>query len=275
MLAHGGHLTTMSDEQAGLAGRYEDVKRRIHEAALRAGRDPDRIFLVAVTKTATLEQIRTLLRLGHADFGEGRMQQLVRMASQLDEYVERQRELHDSVGLPEQIRWHFIGHLQRNKARRVMQRSQMIHSVDSLRLAEEIQQSHRGDGAPTQVLIQVNIAAESAKYGVAPAAAKHLVDQVDTMVGVQARGLMCMAPLEGGVEAARPVFDRGRELFEDIQKSTSNRRFDILSMGMSADFETAVECGANVVRVGTAIFGTPQGEQCGTQVVTATPEPLV
>lgn len=260
----------MSEAQAGLTARYEEVKQRIHDAAVRAGRDPERVFLIAVTKTATLEQIRTLLRLGHADFGEGRMQNLVRMASQVDEYVNRQRELHDQVGLPDAIRWHFIGHLQRNKARRVMQRCHMIHSVDSLRLVEEIQQQHRGDGSPVQVLIQVNIAGEAAKFGLAPAAARHVVDQIDTMVGVQARGMMCMAPLEGGQDAARSVFTRGYELFDEIQRGTDNRRFDILSMGMSADFETAVECGANVVRVGSAIFGAGESAEQDHDAVAAT-----
>ncbi len=258
----------MTDCCTDVAGRYEEVKARIRAAAERSGRDPDKVILVAVSKNATPSQVRTLHRLGHSDFGEGRMQQFVRMASQLDEFRTRQRDLLGDVEMPEAIRWHFIGHLQRNKVRRVLSTARLVHSVDSLKLAEEIQSVHRDDDPPAEVLIQVNISGERSKQGVAPAAAVHLVDQVRTMLGVRVRGLMCMAPRTESPEEVRPVFKRAYELFNDIRRTGGDDRFNLLSMGMSNDYEVAVECGANVVRVGTAIFGDPELE-VGDQAVTA------
>lgn len=252
----------MSDSHCTVTQRLADIKDRIASAAGRAGRDPDQVFVIAVTKTATASQVRELLAGGHEDFGESRMQHLVRMISQVDEYRQRQRELHDAVLVPETVRWHFVGHLQRNKVQRILPAVRMIHSVDSLRLAEEIQATHREQDAPAEVLIQVNITGEKSKYGVAPAAARHLVDQVDTMLGVRVRGLMCMAPQFDDPQEARPVFERAGDLFQDILHSGATDRFNILSMGMSNDFEIAVECGANLVRIGRALFGTPD-EQSG------------
>jgi pyridoxal phosphate enzyme (YggS family) len=248
--------TPMTDTCATVAERYELVKERIRQAAVRGGRDPDKVYLVAVTKNATPSEVRVLHRLGQIDFGESRMQHFVRMASQLDEFRDRQHELHGGLDIPDSIRWHFIGHLQRNKVRRVLQTARLVHSVDSLKLTEEIQGVHRDDDPPTEILIQVNIAGDRGKQGVAPAAASHLVDQVRTMLGVRIRGLMCMAPLSEDPEMVRPVFVRARELFDDIRHTSEGDGFDLLSMGMSNDYEVAVECGANVVRVGTALFGS-------------------
>ena len=247
----------MTDTCTGVESRYELVKERIRLAAERGGRDPERVFLIAVTKNASTAEVRVLHRLGHVDFGESRMQHFVRMASQIDEFRSRQHELHGGLDIPEAVRWHFIGHLQRNKVRRVLQTARLVHSVDSLKLAEEIQGVHRDDAPPAEILIQVNVTGERGKQGVAPAAASHLVDQVRTMLGVRIRGLMCMAPLSEDPEMVRPVFTRARELFDEIREASGGEGFDLLSMGMSNDFEVAVECGANVVRVGTAIFGTP------------------
>jgi hypothetical protein len=246
----------MTDTCAGVAERYELVRERIRAAAERGGRDPEKVFLIAVTKNATPAEVRVLHRMGQVDFGESRMQHFVRMASQLDEFRSRQEELHGGLDMPTAVRWHFIGHLQRNKVRRVVSAARLIHSVDSLKLAEEIQAVHRDETPPIEILIQVNVSGEKGKQGVAPAAATHLVDQVRTMLGVRVRGLMCMAPYSEDPEAVRPVFVRARELFDDIRRSGSEG-FNLLSMGMSNDFEIAVECGANVIRVGTAIFGTP------------------
>ena len=247
----------MTDTCAGVAERYELVKECIRRAAERGGRDPEKVFLVAVTKNATPTEVRVLHRMGQIDFGESRMQHFVRMASQLDEFRCRQRELHGGIDIPESIRWHFIGHLQRNKVRRVISTARLVHSVGSLKLAEEIQSTHRDDTPPIEILIQVNVSGEKGKQGVAPAAATHLVDQVRTMLGVRIRGLMCMAPFSTDPETSRPVFIRARELFDDIRRSGGREDFNLLSMGMSNDFEIAVECGANLVRVGTAIFGAP------------------
>jgi pyridoxal phosphate enzyme (YggS family) len=156
----------------------------------------------------------------------------------------------------------MIGSLQRNKVKKAIELARLVHSVDSLRLAEEIQAAAQRREHPVDVLVEVNVAGERSKGGVAPAAVRHLVAQMDTMVHVRTRGLMCMGPLEGGLPAARATFERCRELFEDLrQAGVGGDRFDILSMGMSADFEVAVECGSNLVRVGGAVIGPPQVEE--------------
>jgi pyridoxal phosphate enzyme (YggS family) len=243
-----------------LKERYEDVRGRIADAAARSGRRPDDIVLAAVTKFASIDQVRELIELGHTDFAENRVQALVQRAGQIDEFLQRHRQLHSSrhVNLPRQLRWHMIGHLQRNKVRKVLELVRLIHSVDSLRLAEEIQVAAAKREEPMEVLVQVNVSGEKTKYGVAPAAAGHLVEQIDTMMSIRPRGLMCMAPLVEDPEEVRPVFERCRELAEDIRShGLGGDQFDILSMGMTNDFEVAIECGANVVRVGSAIFGPP------------------
>lgn len=243
-----------------LQARYDDVCRRIDAAAARSGRRSEDVLLIAVTKNASIDQIRQLISLGHVDLGENRAQGLVQHAAQVSEYLERQRELpstrHGQV--PEQVRWHMIGHLQRNKVRKILELARLVHSIDSLRLAEEIQSIAAAKlTKPVEVLLQVNVSGEKQKYGVAPAATRHLLEQIDTMYNVRVRGLMCMAPDTEDTDVVRDVFGRARELFDDIRRSgTASERFNILSMGMTNDFETAIECGANVVRVGTAIFGT-------------------
>lgn len=247
-------------DKAELKQRYESVLERIAGAARRSGRRPQDVLLTVVTKNASIDQIRELLELGHTDFGENRVQQLVHRAAQIDEFLKRHRELHSSrdVHIPDQLRWHMIGHLQRNKVRKVINLVRLIHSVDSLRLAEEIQVAAARREEPIEVLVQVNTSGEKSKYGVAPAAACHLIEQIDTMMALRPRGLMCMAPLTDDPQHARPTFDRCRELMEDIHSDgVGGEQFDILSMGMTSDFEVAIECGANIVRVGSAIFGPP------------------
>lgn len=248
--------------EQSLRQRYDAVRQRVAAAATRSGKSPDSIILVAVTKYATIDQVRELIEMGHADLGENLVQNLVQRAAQIDEFVQRHRQLGRSGGpargtaLPSQIRWHMIGHLQRNKVRKALGIARLIHSVDSLRLAEEIQASAGKMSEPVEILVQVNAFGERSKFGVAPAAASHLIDQIDTMLNLKVRGLMCMAPETGQPETLRPVFERTRELFDDLRRSgAAGDRFDILSMGMSTDFEIAIECGANLVRVGSAIFG--------------------
>jgi pyridoxal phosphate enzyme (YggS family) len=248
-----------------LKERYESVKQRIAAAAQRAGVRPEGIVLVAGTKYAAIDQVRQLLEMGHIDLGENQVQSLLQRAAQIDEFLQRHRQL--SLGqsktspIPRQVRWHMIGHLQRNKVRKLLGVARLIHSVDSLRLAEEIHNAAVRLEEPVEVLIEVNVAGEKSKFGIAPAAARHLLDQIDTMMSLRPRGLMCMAPLSEDAEQSRVVFDRCRELFEDLRKTgAGGERFDILSMGMSQDFEVGIECGANMVRVGTAIFGPPMVE---------------
>lgn len=248
---------------ATLGERLEALRGRIAAAAHAAGRHPGEVALVAVTKNASIDQIRELLGLGQVDLGENRMQQLVQRAAQIDESLARRRQLPEASADSPRLsppRWHMIGRLQRNKIRKAVELSRLIHGVDSLRLAEEIQLCAGRRETPIEILVQVNVAGERSKGGVVPAAARHLVDQIETMVNVKARGLMCMAPLgpdgEPDLDAARRTFDRCRELFEDIRAAGSGGdRFDLLSMGMSGDFEHAIAAGANLVRVGSALFG--------------------
>jgi hypothetical protein len=244
-------------EDNTLAGRYQAVREQVDRAAERSGRAGKDIILIAVSKTASIDEIRELVRLGQVDFGENNVQQLVQRAAQMAEHIERYRELNRdrAVALPTAVRWHMVGHLQRNKVRKALPQVRLVHSVDSLRLAEEIQASGTKLDNPVEVLVQVNVSGEKQKYGIAPAATRHLLEQIDTMLNIRARGIMCMAPLVDDPEKVRPIFERARELFEEIRKERMKERFDILSMGMSPDFEVAIECGANMVRVGSAIFG--------------------
>jgi pyridoxal phosphate enzyme (YggS family) len=248
-----------------LKQRYEHVKQRVASAAQRAGVWADGVVVVAVTKYAAIDQVRELIELGNIDLGENHVQNLLQRAAQIDEFLQRHRQLSVGAGksatLPRQVRWHMIGHLQRNKVRKLLGVARLIHSVDSLRLAEEIHNAATRLDEPVEVLIEVNVSAEKSKFGIAPAAARHLLDQMDTMMSLRPRGLMCMAPISEDPERSRPVFERCRELFDELRKiGVGGERFDILSMGMSQDFEVAIECGANLVRVGTAIFGEPAGE---------------
>lgn len=245
-----------------LAERFTEVKQRVADAAARGGRSPDSVYLVAVTKTAEPEDIRELIELGHRDFGENRVQQLVQRASIAEEWFERARLLSRAADgkLPfdptKPVRWHMIGHLQRNKARKVADLCRLVHSVDSLRLAEELQQFANKHDREIEVLVQVNVSGEESKEGVPIPAAAALIEQIDTMINVHARGLMTMAPYTESPEEARAHFVRCRELFEELRsEGYGEGRFDLLSMGMSGDYEVAIEEGANVVRVGSAIFG--------------------
>jgi len=249
-----------------LRERWESVRSRVGAAAKRSGRAADSVLVVVVSKSASLEQIRELVQFGQVDFGENRVQQLVQRAAAIEEFLARRRELSGAAQAPK-VRWHMVGTLQRNKVRKCIDVARLVHSLDNLRLAEEIQGAalrrenrdpRNAPIEPLEVLIEVNVSGEQSKQGAAPAAARHLVAQIDTMVNLRVRGLMCMAPLEGGLDAARRTFERCREIYEDVRRSgAGGARFDILSMGMSNDFEIAIECGANLVRIGGAIFGAP------------------
>jgi pyridoxal phosphate enzyme (YggS family) len=246
-----------------LRERYDDVRTRVAASAAISGRKANEVVLVAVTKYASIEDIRELVSLGHVDLGENRVQQMVQRAGIIDEFNARRRERGAEVA---PVRWHMIGSLQRNKVKQAVDTCRLIHSVDSLRLAEELQEyaEERGSApggerfGPVDVLVEVNVAGEKSKHGCAPAAARHLVDMIDTMVALRPRGLMCMAPNTGSIDDARRTFIRCKELFDEIRAiGSGGERFDILSMGMSGDYEVAIECGSNMVRVGSAIFGEP------------------
>lgn len=248
-----------------LRERYTEVKARIARAADRAGRAPSGVMLVAVTKYAGIDQVRELYQLGHRDFGENQVQQLLQRAAMFEEWRARQTGHARSSPLPDPPRWHVIGHLQRNKVRKAIEVTRLVHSVDSLRLAEELQAIAVRKDQMVEVLVEVNCSGEESKHGCPVPAAIPLVEQIETMVNVRVRGLMTMAPLSSNPDDARRAFGRCRELYEEVRTlGITEGRFNILSMGMSGDFDIAIEEGANIVRVGSAIFGepkTPQGAE--------------
>ncbi len=251
-----------------LEQRYKEVRQRVQQAAIKSGRSPESVYLVAVTKFAEPEDIRELIELGHRDFGENKVQQLAQRASVIEEWYERIRRTprvtgeHQGFDPSEPVRWHMIGHLQRNKARKVADLIRLVHSVDSLRLAEELQTIANKIDREIEVLVQVNVSGEESKFGVPIPAAGAIAEQIDTMINVKVRGLMTMAPLTKTAEGSRKYFARCRELFDDLcTQGVGEGHFNLLSMGMSGDYEVAIEEGANLVRVGSAIFGdAPQQE---------------
>lgn len=280
--------TTQKNMPDTLEARYAEVLARVADAASKARRRPSDILLCAVTKTADPEQIKGLLQLGHRDFAENRVQQLIQHASIVEEYLARQKltpsarkvgtgdpndtlfaasgnskriELKPVASLPgakEGVRWHMIGHLQRNKAKKVTEFVRLIHSVDSLRIAEELQHIALKKDHVIECLIQVNCSGEEQKFGCPLPAVIPLAEQIQSMINVRVRGLMTMAPYSDNPEDSRPHFNRCRELFEEMQThgfGEPGSPFNILSMGMSGDYEVAISEGANIVRVGSAIFG--------------------
>jgi pyridoxal phosphate enzyme (YggS family) len=257
-----------SHSDQSLRSRYAEVRQRIADAAAKSGRKASDIVLVAVTKTASMDQIREVVSMGQLDLGENRVQQLMQRAAQMSEFLDRAKSMPSLLGstgpVPAAVRWHMIGTLQRNKAKKAVETARLIHSVDNLRLAEDLQSASERRTEPTEVLVEVNVSGERSKMGIAPAAAPHLVEMIETMVTVRCRGMMCMAPADAKPEELRGIFERARELFEEIRTGRPRgHRFDILSMGMSNDYETAIECGANLVRVGSAIFGAPAIPEAG------------
>lgn len=246
-----------------LRDAYRRVKDRIAAAAEKSGRRAGDVALIAVTKYATPDQIRTLVEMGHADLGESKVQQLQHRVPQIQEFLSRKKTLAGAAprGLgdappPDRVRWHMVGHLQRNKVKQVVPLVHLIHSVDSLRLAEELHNYGARIDATIDILLQVNVSGETTKSGVSAPAVVHLAEQIDTMMHLRLRGLMTMAPYAENPEEVRGVFARTAELYQDIRTDkVAGPDFNILSMGMSHDFEVAIEEGANVVRIGSALFG--------------------
>ena len=238
-----------------LAEKLDEVRTRIADAATKAKRDPADVQLIAVTKTAAPEQIREILQLGVVDLAESRVQQLQQRAGQVDEFIKRRAAFGDT-GTPDKVRWHMIGHLQRNKAKPVLPIVSLIQTVDSLRLAEEIDTLSLKAGKRTPVLMQVNASEEGQKSGVAVGAAVHLAEQIDGMPNVQILGLMTMAADGADERALRQTFARTREVFEEMRwHKIGGASLRHLSMGMSHDFEAAIAEGATMVRIGSLLFG--------------------
>ncbi|RPJ37879.1 MAG: YggS family pyridoxal phosphate-dependent enzyme [Planctomycetaceae bacterium] len=234
-----------------LTDRVARVEQTIAAACARSGREPSDIRLVVVTKSADFEAIKEVLHLGYTHFGENRVQQLKKVATQVSEFLQQEA----GTGQPPEIHWHMIGHLQRNKVRQVLPMVSLIHSVDTLRLAEEISNSASKMNLRPKILLQVNTSNEPQKYGVPVGAAIHLAEQIETLPNVQLIGLMTMAPLTRNKDIIRACFTRARELFYEMRgEKIVGQQFTELSMGMSSDYEIAIEEGATILRIGSAIF---------------------
>ncbi|AQT67526.1 pyridoxal phosphate enzyme, YggS family [Anaerohalosphaera lusitana] len=235
-----------------IADRLEKIEQNICAACERAGRTRESVKLVVVTKTVGTEEIREVIQQGYTDLGESRVQHLKDVAEGVDEYLTINR---GRSGVPAGVKWHMIGHLQRNKVKKALKYCSSIQSVDTLRLAEEINTNAGKQGLRPDVFIQVNCSGESQKYGVPVGAAGHLAEQIETMGNLRLVGLMTMAPLTKDDGVIRSCFARAREVFEDIRRDgLAGSQFRHLSMGMSQDYQIAVEEGATVLRVGSAIF---------------------
>ncbi|MEM6393389.1 MAG: YggS family pyridoxal phosphate-dependent enzyme [Planctomycetota bacterium] len=252
---------TPSPDAMDLRDTYRRVSDQIAEAAIRSGRQPSDVLMVAVTKYASVDQIQRIVEMGHVDLGESRVQQLSQRVPQIDEFLARRKTLAGAIpksseAVPDRVRWHMIGHLQRNKVKQVSPLVDLIHSVDSLRLAEELHNYAARKDVILDVLLQVNASGEGSKSGVVAPAVLPLAEQLDTMVHLRLRGFMTMAPYSDNPEDARPTFARTADLFNDAKKAKlGGEHLTVLSMGMSGDFEVAIEEGANLVRVGRGLFG--------------------
>jgi len=237
-----------------LTENLKRVEQRIADACAAVGRDPSDVTLVAVTKYASLDIIRTLVDMGVQHLGESRVQDLTKRAAMVNEWLGRRaRDL--AAGAKPRPNWHMIGHLQRNKVKTVLPWINLIHSVDSLRLAEEIDAQSAKLERTTPILLQVNVSGEASKYGVAVAAATHLAEQVHSLEHVELRGMMAIGPLAQDEREVKNALGRARELFDEIvEERACAPEFRELSLGMSNDFEHAIELGATYVRIGSALF---------------------
>ena len=235
-----------------IAERIKRVQETVAAACARAHREPEDVKLVIVTKSVDIEAVKAVIQLGFNHLGENRVQQLKKVSTQVAEFIQQES---GNTKLPEKIHWHMIGHLQRNKVRQVLPVTSLIHSVDTLRLAEEINATAAKLNVCPRVLLQVNTSHEPQKYGVPVGAATHLAEQIETLSNLQLIGLMTMAPLTRDRDAVRAAFVRARELFYEMcGEKIVGRQFTELSMGMSSDYEIAIEEGATILRIGSAIF---------------------
>jgi pyridoxal phosphate enzyme (YggS family) len=226
--------------RAALRARLADVRDRIARAADRAGRDPASICLVAVSKTFPLDDIRAAAEAGQVDFGENRVQEALQKMDQARD-------------LP--LRWHLVGHVQTNKAKRAGARFDVVHSVDAPQLAARLDEGAREAGRSLDVLVQVDLAGEATKHGVRPSDLPAVLASVGRAPSLRMRGLMLLPPFGPSAEASRPYFAALRRLRDELVEAGRSGGLPDLSMGMSHDFEVAIEEGATIVRVGSAIFG--------------------
>ena len=223
-----------------LKNRLENVNNRINKAALKCGRDPENIHLVAVSKTIPANRVKEAIELGVTILGEN--------------YVQEARDKFNLLGTYP-VSWHFIGHLQTNKAKYAVRLFDLIHSVDTLKLARELDKQAKKVNKVQDILIQINVSKEPSKSGSDMENAANLIKDIERLENLSVNGLMAMPPFFNNPEKARPYFIALRNLRDQIQKTLPGVALDELSMGMTGDFEVAIEEGATFVRIGTAIFG--------------------
>ena len=220
--------------------KYLEVKANIEKSCARVGRKPEEVTLIAVSKTKPIELLREAYEAGARDFGENKVQEILEKGPQM----------------PDNARFHMIGHLQRNKVRQVIGKAVLIHSVDSLRLARQIEEDAAKMGILVPVLLEVNVAREESKFGFFTEEVEAAVREIASLSHISVKGLMTIAPFVENPEENRKVFQELYQLSVDIKsKNIDNVTMGVLSMGMSGDYEVAVEEGATMVRVGTSIFG--------------------
>ncbi len=230
-------------EEMTIRENMKAVEDRIAAACQEAGRKPEDVTLIAVSKTKPVEMLREAYECGCRDFGENKVQEL------LDKYEV----------MPKDIRWHMIGHLQRNKVKYIVDKVYLIHSVDSLRLAEEISKEAGKKNVCVNILVEVNVANEETKFGTTCEDAKQLVQDIAKLPNICVKGLMTIAPFVENAEKNRPIFSKLKKISVDIMgENIDNITMENLSMGMTGDYAVAVSEGATCVRVGTGIFGARQ-----------------
>ena len=223
-----------------LKENLQEVEERIAAACMRAGRRREDVTLIAVSKTKPVDMLREAYDLGIRVFGENKVQELT--------------EKYDR--LPEDIRWHMIGHLQTNKVKYIVGKTELIHSVDSLKLAEMIEKESQKHGCVTDILVEVNVAEEESKFGLRMEEVIPFIEKIVQYPHINVRGLMTIAPFVENPEENRTIFADLHKLYVDIkEKNIDNDTVSILSMGMTNDYEVAIEEGATMVRIGTGIFG--------------------
>lgn len=230
----------MKMEEVMLNENLKKVEENILKACEKAGRDRSEVTLIAVSKTKPVEMLEEVYAEGIREFGENKVQELC------DKYEK----------LPKDIHWHMIGHLQRNKVKYIVEKAALIHSVDSYRLAEEINIQAKKKNVIVPILVEVNIAEEESKFGISKEDAILLVEEISKLDGIHICGLMTIAPMVANPEENRLYFRQIKKLAVDIdKKSLDNVDMNVLSMGMTGDYMVAIEEGATIVRVGTGIFG--------------------
>lgn len=223
-----------------ISENIKSIREKIDNAAQKAGRDPKDVLLLAVSKTVDVPRIKAAVAEGLDELGENHVQEIM--------------EKYEPMG-PD-VKWHMIGHLQTNKVKYIIDKVKLIHSVESLKLAEEINKQAKKHGLVMDILVEINMAKEESKYGIMPEDAPSFIESLSSLENIRVRGLMTVAPNVENGEENRVYFRNMKKLLVDINaKNINNINMDVLSMGMTGDYITAVEEGATIVRVGTGIFG--------------------